>query len=82
MAKYANQCIKVFQKKLNTKLNLREQTFNVKTMNKLIPKIYHTSQKKSTIFKGFLIINHVEKNTLTQLSKRSSTNSFEKEENY
>ena len=32
---------------------------------------------------GFSVINHEEKkNTLTQLSKRPSTNSCEKEENY
>jgi len=39
-------------------------------MNKLIPKIYHTSKKKSQLFlKGFSIINYEEKNTNSTIKK-------------
>jgi len=40
--------------------------------------ISHFQKNSKLFFIGFSIINHEEKNVLTQLSKRPSTNSFKK----
>ena len=71
MTKYPNQCIKVFQKKLNIKLNLREQL--------LCKDHKQTNLKNISHFQLGLDIWFY---NLIKLWKRPSTNSFEKEENY